>query len=101
VQGGEVVPYATEDTPDLSWALSEVRVAANRVADAPIPPQILAAAQKARSGWGRWEREAADVKLVVLRPEGERMSASVIDRRGKTTDLYYAHDSGLVWLPER
>ena len=97
VQGNEVVPYATEATPDLSWALSEVRVAANRVAEVPIPPKIFAAAQKARSGWGRWERESVEVKLIVLQSEGERMSASVVDKRGRTAYLYYAHDAGLFF----
>ncbi len=101
VQGNEVVPYATEATLDLSWALSEVRVAANRVVGVPIPPKIFAAAQKALSGWGRWERESVEVKLIVLQPEGERMSASVVDKRGRTAYLYYTHDAGLFWSPDR
>jgi CRISPR-associated endonuclease/helicase Cas3 len=51
VVDGLVVPYAPEATPDLAWALSEVRVSAARVAEAPVPAHLSAAAERAKAGW--------------------------------------------------
>lgn len=97
---GEVVPFVCDATPDLAWALSEVRVAANWVADVPISPEFSIAAQKARLCWGMWERDSPDIKLVVLHSDGERFCARAVDRRGKAVRLIYGHTSGMKILPQ-
>jgi CRISPR-associated endonuclease/helicase Cas3 len=66
LRDGVVVPYAQADDPALAWALSEVRVAADRVEQAPLAPALEAAAASARDNWTPWEREAGTIQLVVL-----------------------------------
>ena len=97
VVDGQVVPYAGEPTPALGWALSEVRVSAARVAEAPVPAHLSVAAAPAKAGWGRWERELAEIKLVVLQPDQERWSASVVDGRGHDALVFYSTINGLRW----
>lgn len=93
---GAVVPYADDADPSRAWALSEVRVAAHRVADAPVPAALAAAAEAARASWGRWEREAtAQVKLVVLQPAAEAWQAAVVDGRGVAGVLAYGPTTGI------
>jgi CRISPR-associated endonuclease/helicase Cas3 len=97
VSDGQVVPYAANAPPELAWALSEVRVSAARAADAPVPAHLRAAAEQARAGWGRWEREASDIKLVVLQPGDGLWRAELTDGKGRPFGASYNETGGLNW----
>lgn len=71
LRGGKVVPYATDPELRRAWAMSEVSVAASRIGEVPVPPGLEAAAAEARQGWKRWEREAPQLKLAILEPDGD------------------------------
>lgn len=70
VQDGALVPYAEDADQRRAWALSEVVVAEHRVAALTMPPELAAAAEKARAGWGRWERETPRIRLVPMQADG-------------------------------
>jgi CRISPR-associated endonuclease/helicase Cas3 len=99
VVDGRVVPYATvtEATPELAWALSEVRVPAARVAEVPVPAHLSAAVQQAKATWGRWESESSAMQLMVLHPDLEGWRGAVVDRRRRETAVFYGRTKGLVW----
>jgi len=100
VEQGNVVPYVSDPTLNLAWSLSEVRVAAHWVADAPILSELEGAAQAARLEWGRWEREAPDIKLVILQDNGQQFWANAINIRGRSVGLRYSQKLGLVFVRE-
>ncbi len=95
VADGRVVPWANDAAPEHAWALSEVRVAARLVADVSVPAGLSAAVAAARAGWGRWEREAAEIKLVVLWQESDRWVASRIDKSNIVGSIKYNDSIGL------
>jgi len=98
VRDGRVVPYADDPDPARAWALSEVQVPAHRVAEAPVPPGVEAAAEAARAGWGRWEREAVDrLKLVMLTDDRGQFRASIRQQNGGAAQLTYSAASGVVF----
>jgi CRISPR-associated endonuclease/helicase Cas3 len=66
LRDGAVVPYADDADPRRAWALSEVVVAKQRIAACPLSPELVAAAEKARAQWGRWERESERHLLAVM-----------------------------------
>lgn len=68
---GRVVPYAADPDPRRAWALSEVSVAKHRIAACPVPAGLEAAAELAKEGWGRWERESERMLLAILVPNGD------------------------------
>ncbi len=72
LRDGQVVPYATDADERRAWALSEVSVAAHRIGEVTVPPACQAAADQARARWGRWEREAPTLKLLLLMASGAR-----------------------------
>jgi CRISPR-associated endonuclease/helicase Cas3 len=93
VMDGEVVPYAQADTLMRAWALSEVRVAKHGLAACPLAPALAAAAQRARDGWGRWEREAKNILLAVLSESGALAGENA---REETVSFQYDSDIGLT-----
>ena len=95
---GVLVPY-TEDTDQRrAWALSEVSVARYRIAGCPVPPELAAAAERARGQWGRWEREAIDrVVLAVLTPDGDGYRLTAQTEDGGAVAARYDRSRGLSW----
>ncbi len=98
---GTLAPWADEPVPWRAWALSEVRVRANRVPQhAAALPQYEAAAAAARSQWGRFEQE---LPILPLSAAGEGAAAGemlVPDGKGSIEALYSIAD-GLVFRNER
>jgi CRISPR-associated endonuclease/helicase Cas3 len=92
---GKVVPYAEDPDPDRSWALSEVSVAADRVTTCLVPAGLEAAAEAARAGWGRWERESPRHLLAVMDGHGA-MRAMGGREGGETVSLIYSRVAGLT-----
>ena len=97
LEAGAVVPYAQD--PDLrrAWALSEVGVAAHRIAACPPPPELQAAVDAARARWGRWERESPMVLCAVLAAEGDRWRFAVTNGNGDQVIAFYDATSGLFY----
>ncbi len=96
LRNGAVVPYAHADTPARAWALSEVTVAAHRVAACPVPPGLEAAVAQARSHWGRWERDSPKVLLAVLTPAAEGYTLAVLTEDGSASSVRYERRLGLL-----
>lgn len=66
---GRLAPWADADAPWEAWALSEVRVRRTRVPlDAAPVAGFAAAADAARSTWGRFERELPVLPLEEKSP---------------------------------
>ncbi|NKC30219.1 CRISPR-associated helicase Cas3' [Falsiroseomonas selenitidurans] len=95
LRDGAVVPYAEDEDEGRAWALSEVRIAAHRIASCPVPAGLECAVEAAKSGWGRWERESAQLFVALLerRPEGYLVPA--LDRAGLPAGLHYSAETGL------
>lgn len=66
LRDGRVVPYAEDADERRAWALSEVSVAEHRIGAVTGLAELSAAVEVARARWGRWEREAPRMKLVIL-----------------------------------
>ena len=96
---GQIVPYASDTDQRRAWALSEVSVVKYRICACPVPPELAAAAERARGQWGRWEREAVDrVVLAVLTPDGGggyRLTAQT--EAGGAVAARYDAQRGLSW----
>lgn len=95
-RNGAVVPYAEADTPAHAWSLSEVSVAAHWVTACPVPPGLEAAAEAARSAWGRWERDSPRVLLAVLTPAAEDYALDVRTEAGVAAIVRYNPRMGLL-----
>ena len=97
-RGGSVVPYASRDQ-DIrrAWALSEVSVAQRRIASCPVPPALQGAADAARAGWGRWERESEMVLLALLVPDGDGYTLAACAKSGAAVAVRYDARDGLSW----
>ena len=103
-EGDCIVPYApilgagSRDDMQRAWSLSEVSVAQHRLAACPIPNELQAAAQMARQGWGRWERESEWVVLAVIEvtcePGVYRLNAQAKD--GTSVQACYTLQEGLT-----
>ena len=93
---GRVVPWAEDAAAELAWALSEVRVAARLVAEVAAPAGLGAAVAAARAGWGRWEREAVEFKMVVLAEESGEWTAAGADKNGNLKVIIYNGSIGLT-----
>jgi CRISPR-associated endonuclease/helicase Cas3 len=93
---GAVVPYAEDGTPARAWALSEVTTGRHRIAACPSPPHLAAAAEAARAGWGRWERESPHVLLAVLTAESDRYRLDARTKAGGTVLARYDPRLGLL-----
>ncbi len=93
---GAIVPYAAADMPGRAWSLSEMTVAAHRVAACPPPPGLTAAAEAARAGWGRWERDSPRMLLAVLTPAAGGYALAVQTGAGAAATLRYDPLMGLL-----
>lgn len=96
VRNGKVAPYAEADTPARAWSLSEVSVAAHWVSACPVPPGLAAAAEMARSAWGRWERDSPLVLLAVLTAAEEGYTLDVLTKAGTAATVRYDLQMGLL-----
>ena len=100
---GAILPYA-EGGDDLrqAWSLSEVRVAKHRLAACPVPAGLEAAAEAARSQWGRWERESPLILLAILEVTEtvDRFRLHGLSDGGKAVTAFYTASSGIVWQKE-
>ncbi|MDR3515116.1 MAG: CRISPR-associated helicase Cas3' [Azospirillaceae bacterium] len=94
---GAIVPYATDEDPARAWALSEVAVAHFRIASCPVPAGLQAAADRARAGWGRWERQSPFVILAVLTPDGDAYRLDANRASGAAIAARYDGHTGLSW----
>ena len=96
VRNGAVVPYAED--PDLrrGWSLSEVSVAASRIAACPVPPGLENAAEAARAQWGRWERDSPTILLAVMRQEGSSYAIQIRTKKEDTAIVQYDPRLGLL-----
>lgn len=92
---GRVVPWAEAAESEIAWALSEVRVAARLVADAPVSAGDAEAGRVARASWGRWARDADEVKLVVLLERDGVYTADRLGANGKPGQIIYSKVNGL------
>ncbi len=93
---GQVAPYAEADTPARAWALSDVTVAAHRIAACPVPPGLDEAARSARSQWGRWERDSPNVLLAVLTRAPEGYTLGALTGAGTEATVRYDPRLGLL-----
>jgi len=93
LRDGKVVPYAGDADAARAWALSEVTVAEHRIGTVDVPAALAAAAEQARSLWGRWERESPRIRLAVLEEE------EAPGRWRPVAGEAYRYDAGLglVW----
>ena len=96
MRDGAVVPYADDADRRRAWSLSEVSVAADRVAACPVPPALAAAAEAAQAQWGRWERESPAILLALMTPEGGRYNLPMQTGRGKAAKVAYDPRLGLL-----
>ncbi|MGG5811250.1 CRISPR-associated helicase Cas3' [Falsiroseomonas sp. CW058] len=95
VRDGAVVPYAEDPDPHRAWALSEVSVARQRVAGCAVPAGLEAAAEAAKAGWGRWERESDRLLLAVMVGAQEGFRIHVTDGSGTAQVAAYHAGTGL------
>jgi CRISPR-associated endonuclease/helicase Cas3 len=96
LRDGIVVPYAVDEDPRRAWALSEVSIAAHRVAACQPPASLEAAVAAARAGWSRWEREAENLLCAVLLRSIDNTSLfEVFDKEGKNVRMAYCSTFGL------
>ena len=79
---GRIEAYARSDSPDepwRAWRLSEVNVAARRVAGESVPPSLTGAVRAAKADWTRFDE---DKILVVLEETGGILSGSAVAAAG-------------------
>ena len=77
-------------------SLSEVSVAASRVAACPLPPGLEAAAEAARAEWGRWERDSPAILLAVMTPVGDAYTVPIRTAKEEAAEIEYGPRSGLL-----
>lgn len=95
-QAGVLQPWAAAADPAHAWALSELRVSRTRLAAAPPPPEVPAAAlADLRARWGRYD---ADCLPLILSPSPEAglFTATVADARGRLGTASYTPTLGLI-----
>lgn len=96
---GRIVPYAERAgidlTPAQAWALSEVRVAQNRIKMAVIEPELHAAAEAARNEWGRFDGDKILVVLEAAAGCANLLPVEGIDGRDRRIMVHYAANEGL------
>lgn len=92
---GRIVPYARAEEARQAWSLSEISVSRRRIAACPLPEGLAAQALAVRESWGKWLRDAPDVLLAVLEPDGEGWRLVVEDGKGARHDLRYDAGEGL------
>ena len=104
-ESGRIVPYAPVDgdgKPDdmrRAWSMSEVLVRQRRMATCPLPPEWRDAAERARAGWGRWERDSERFVLALLEVtnvDGVFMLTGEA-KDGKPVQARYTLQDGLCW----
>ena len=98
VRDGAVVPYAEDADDGRAWSLSELRVANHRVASCPVCPDLQAAADVARSHWGRWERDSPRVLLAVMTRSGDWYTFDVLSKTGEASMAKYHPQAGLSFV---
>ncbi|WP_187830432.1 CRISPR-associated helicase Cas3' [Siccirubricoccus phaeus] len=92
---GWVMPYADGPDPSRAWALSEVAVARHRIAACLVPAGLEVAAEEARAGWGRLERESDRILLGVLTPRGNEFTMLATADSGEPVMVRYDPHAGL------
>ena len=95
IRDGVVVPYAADPDIARAWALSEVAVAQHRITACPIPAELESAANLAKAGWGRWERESERVVLAIVKADADGFVLDALDGRGKRVAHRYSARHGL------
>lgn len=95
LRDGQVVPYAEDTDPRRAWALSEVSVAADRVARCEVPPELEQAAVAARAQWGKWERESPTILLAILNAAETGWLLRCLDAAGNAHAVPYDSCAGL------
>jgi CRISPR-associated endonuclease/helicase Cas3 len=94
--GGLLSPWYATESERLSWALSEVSLAAWRASAAPAPSgQLAAAMAAAKDSWGRWD---ADMPMLVLTPCGDGGEGCVVTDKGVECRVTYDRRIGLVMV---
>ncbi|UFN49148.1 CRISPR-associated helicase Cas3' [Roseomonas sp. OT10] len=101
VRDGKVLPYAEDADVRRAWALSEVSVVRSRVAACPVPAGLGAAAEEARKGWGRWERESPRHLLAVVGEVPSILRTGNLGSEGLGDEdcLYYTGQEGVSFKP--
>jgi CRISPR-associated endonuclease/helicase Cas3 len=97
VEGGALVPYASDPDADRAWALSEVNVAHRHVGACPPPPDLVSEVERVRATWPAWERDSETLLLIILQPDGEGFSFAV--RKASENGVLARYDrwGGLRW----
>lgn len=91
-QNGMVTPWYAGETPTLSWALSEVSLAAWRGSAVPDATGTLKAAiHAAKIEWPKWEM---DTPMLVLTPEGAGWHGVVVNAGNVERKIVYDERSG-------
>jgi CRISPR-associated endonuclease/helicase Cas3 len=94
-----VTPWSDSAPAWRAWALSEVRVRANRIPpSAATPPEYAAAAEAARRDWGRFEQ---DIPILVLHAAGPGPLEGALSapNRGPPIRVRYSEAVGLTYAP--
>ena len=88
---GTVAPWYRHEETRRAWALSEVSVRANRLAEAPGN----AAVDAIKAEWPAWDR---DIPVLLLQPDGHgRWQATALDARGNNCLVTYSSTTGLIF----
>ena len=90
LRDGIVVPYADDRDLRRAWALSEVKVAKDRIATCPSPPGLHDEIETARVQWGRWERESERFLLAVMTEANDTLTIAARSEAG--TDFVAKYD---------
>jgi CRISPR-associated endonuclease/helicase Cas3 len=94
---GTLSPWEGEAIPWQRWALSEIRVRASRVPlGAVATPEVQAAVDAIRAGWGRFEREIPVLPLVETEP-GVWRGRLIHPQRDRVLGFTYTSGEGLVY----
>ena len=95
IEADEVVPWAPIEDADAhrAWRLSEVNIARRRISGEAVPPELSAAARRARAVWTRYDQEKV---LVVLREEDGRWLGAVSSEDRGPREISYTKRSGLL-----
>lgn len=93
LEDGRLVPWYHDPDPRRAWALSEVSVRQVRVKSELMPPNLVAAAKKARATWTRFDEGKL---LVPLQEAGDgTWAATALDPKSNEVSLRYDRIRGL------
>jgi CRISPR-associated endonuclease/helicase Cas3 len=91
-------PWATAETPERAWRLSEISVRSNRCRE-PVPPDAAAAAAIAAvmQSWGERDDPTPVLALVPAEQTGVWVGRWM-DPQGKSVEVRYTEEQGLLFL---